>query len=384
MAATVVQGVRGTQQLSTESRRVRDVTAGIAKIEPDAGPLTTLLMRLRKKAATDPKIEWYEDELLPRFDKLGAALTAGATTMTVGNYKAYRKGDLVRVNDAEIVYVTATPANANVSITRAAGETAARAADQNARLHILSNANEEGASGRDIISTQKVNQYNYCQILRHPFGTTATQDATDTHGGKDKDEEKANALIEHKKEIEHALLFGERWEDTTGAHPKRAMRGCVKFIQTNVAVKPTLTEPEWEDFLRICFRYGKREKVILCSPKLITVINGFARGKLETKSDESTYGVTMTRYQNAGRKVMLIEHHLLTNDALNDLSGVAGYGILLDIGSLTLRYLQGRATRLKQNIQDNDVDGNRHEYISELSLEMSNEKQHGLLLGVQE
>jgi len=65
---TLVTTARGTGTLNTETRRTRDVSPLIAQLEGDAGPLVSLLMRLRSKAATDPKFEWFEDELLPRFD----------------------------------------------------------------------------------------------------------------------------------------------------------------------------------------------------------------------------------------------------------------------------------------------------------------------------
>lgn len=385
-APTVVSGIRGTGQLNTESRRTRDVAKAMSKLEPNAGPLLTLLQRVEGKAqvSKDPKFEWYEDQLLPRFDTLGGALTAGATTMTVSNYVYFRKGDIVVVNNKERVRVTVTPSTTTVSISRAAGETSAQAADSGAKLHIIGNGNEEGALSRSLISTQKVPQYNYCQIFRTPFGVTETANVTDTFGGKDMDEERANSLIEHKKDIELSLWFGERKEDTSGTHPLRLTRGAIKFISTNVKDVAALTEQEFEDFLRICFRYGSREKVLFCSPKLIQVINGFSRGRLETKSDESTYGVTVTRFQNAGRKVMLVEHHLFTNDNLSDLSGIAGYGALLDIGDLRLRYMSGRMAVLKPNIQANDEDSRKDEYLSEVGLEMKQELKHGLLTGVQQ
>ena len=384
-APTVNVGIRGTTILGTETRRVRDVSAAMARLEPDAGPLVTLTGKIsgQNEATDDPKFEWFEDELLPRFDVLGGtALTAGASSMVVTNYKYFRKGDLVRVADGEIVYVSADPSSTTVAITRAFGETTAAAAAAGARLHIIGNTNEEGATSRTVLTTQRSPKFNYCQIFRTPFGVTNTQKGTKQFAGQDLDEERAKQLIEHKKDIELSFILGERSENTSGTHPKRATRGAVKFITTNVKNVAQLTEPEWEDFLRPAFRYGSSEKIVLCSPKLIQVINGFGRGKLETKSDESTYGITMTQYQNAGRKVMLVEHKLLTNDSLADLTGIAGWGILLDIRDLKMRYMQGRTAALKQNIQANDEDSQKDEYLSEVGLELRQERKHALLTGV--
>ena len=383
MSATVVQGVRGTTILGTETRRTRDVTSLMARLEPDAGPLTTILNRLRKRPATDPKFEWFEDELLPRFDTLGGSLTAGASSMTVTNYKFFRKGDLVRVNKGEIVRVTATPTSTTVSISRAFGETAAASASSGNQLHILSNAQAEGAALPSLISTQKVPVYNYTQIFRRVWGVTRTQEGTTQFAGQDRPSLRRDNMIEHKKDIEQGILFGERYEDTTTeTHPVRATRGAIRFIQTNVKNVATLTEQEFEDFLRPPYRYGSKSKVLFGSPKLMQVINGFSRSKLQTMTKDESYGVTMTRYHNSGRNVMLVEHNLLTNDSLTDLTGFAGYGVLLDLEDLELRYMKGRMTVVNENVQNPGDDQVLDEVLSEVGLEMHQERKHALLTGV--
>ena len=380
---TLVTTARGTGTLNTETRRTRDVSPLIAQLEGDAGPLVTLLMRLRSKAATDPKFEWFEDELLPRFDVLGGALAAGDATMTVTNYAYFRAGDIVRVNKGEKVRVTTTPTSTTVAITRSIGSTAAAAASAGDQLHIIGNSNAENATGRALLSTIRQAKYNYCQIFRHPFGYSATAMATNQFGQKDPESEKAKQLIEHKKDIELSFLLGEADENTSGTQPQRTTGGIESFVQTNVQdMGGTMTEAEFNDFLRRVFRYGSSERVGLLSPLMATVMSNLGAGKLQTTSDEKTYGITMTKYQSAGRMVQLVEHKLLNNDDLTDLSGIAGWGMFLDIADLSIRYMNGRFTILKENIQANDVDGRQDEYLSECGLQLELEKKHGLATGV--
>jgi len=381
----VYQGVRGTGILSTEERAIRDVSPAIAQLEPDAGPLVTLLMRLKKQECTNPVFEWYEDELLPRFDTLGGNLGTSDTTMTVSNYKYFRDGDVVVIADDEIVMVTATPTSSSVSIKRGINNSGTgKAASSGAKLHIIGNANEEGSSTRVILTTQRVKKTNYCQIFKTPFGVTNTQDATNQYGGQDMKVERTKELIEHKKDIELAFLRGYPYVDTSGTHPKRTTGGVNYFITTNVYdAEGELTEQEFNDFLRIISRYGSNERVGFVSPLLATVINNFGVQKLQTRSDETTYGITMSRYQNAGRIIELVEHKLLTNDNLSDLTGIAGWGIFVDISDLMLRYMKGRLTILRENIQNNDEDQTKNEYLSEVGLQLQLEKKHGLLIGVQ-
>ena len=392
MNISVQAGPRSTQTLITETRQDRDVEDALQQLEPNEGPLTTILSMLGAESAHNSKIEWFEDQLLPDFDVLaggaggvGVALAVGDATMTVTNYAYYRYGDLVRINDNEIVRVTATPTTTTVSIKRGYGSIPATAAPVGSRLWIVSDAAAEFDSYRDQLTTQKVPKYNYTQTLKTPISFTGSELGTQTFAGVDLDQERAKAMIEHKKKMEKSLIVGQPYLDNSGSEPVRTQAGIVYYIQTNVKdVSGGFTEAEFEDFIRICFRYGSPEKTILCSPKAIQSINGFQRSKLQTFSDDSTYGVTMSEYKNAGRRVMLVEEKLLTNQNLNDLTGIAGWAILVDFQYLKLKYLKGRATELWENVQNPGVDGEIDEYRTEYGTIVPLDQVHGLLTGVQD
>jgi hypothetical protein len=145
-----------------------------------------------------------------------------------------------------------------------------------------------------------------------------------------------------------------------------------------------MTEAEFNDCMRRVFRYGSNERVGLLSPLLSTVMSNLAAGKLQTRNDDKTYGITLSRYQSAGRVIELVEHKLLNNDSLTDLSGIAGWGLFLDIADLSIRYMNGRFTILRENTQANDVDGRQDEYLSEVGLELALEKKHGMATGVED
>jgi len=381
---TLVTTTRGTGVLNTETRRKRDVSPLIAQLEGDAGPLVTLLMRLKSKATTDPKFEWFEDELLPRFDVLSAAVVVADAHIHVTNYKYFRAGDIVRVNKDEILRVTTTPTTTEVATETLAGvASAAKAAANGTQLHIIGNSNEEGATKRSLLSTQRQPKYNYCQIFRHPFGYTGTAVATDQYGQKDPEAEKAKQLIEHKKDLELSFLLGKKSENTSGTHPERTTGGIEEFVDSNVQdMGGTMTEAEFNDFMRRVFRYGSNERVCMLSPLMSTVMSNLAAGKLQTRNDDKTYGITLSRYQSAGRVVELVEHKLLNNDSLADLSGIAGWGLIMDIADLEIRYMDGRFTILNENIQANDEDGKTDEYLSEVGLQLQLEKKHGMAIGV--
>ena len=383
MNISVVQGPRDSGTINTETRNKRFVEAMLQELEPEAGPLTTITSKLGAETATDTKVEWFEDQLLPDFDVLAGTLAAGDATMTVTNYKYYRKGDLVRINDNEIVRVSATPTTTAVSISRAYGTIAAAAAATGSRLFILSSAGMEFDTYRDQLTTQKIPRYNYVQAEASPCSFTNEDMATETFAGKDMPQEHKKAMVEQKKKMEKGNILGQPYFDNSGTHPIRSVGGLEYFIQSNVKdVSGGFTEAEFEDFIRVWFRYGAREKLLFCSPKLITSINGFQRSKLQTFTDENTYGVTMTEYKNAGRRVMLIEEMLLTNQNLNDLTGIAGHGIGVDPNNIKLFYLQGNSTEMHENVQERGIKGRIDEVRGSWSLEVSLEQTHALLTGV--
>lgn len=385
MNIAVQQGPRSTATLITETRQDRDVEDALQQLEPNDGPLCTVLSMLGSEASHNSKIEWFEDQLLPDFDVLSVAVAAVDVTMTVTNYAYFRQNDLVRINDYEVVRVTATPTTNVVAIKRAYSDIPATAAPVGARLWITSDAAAEMDSYRDQLTTQKVPKYNLTQMLKSPISFTGSELGTQTFAGVDLDQERAKAMIEHKKKMEKALIIGRPFNDTSGAQPIRTQGGLDYYIATNVKdVSGGFTELEFEDFVRINRRYGSPEKTILGSPKFMQSINGFQRSKLQTRSEEETYGVTMSEYKNAGLRLMLVEEKLMTNRDLNDLTGVAGYAYLVDFQYLKLKYLKGRATELWENVQNPGVDGEIDEYRTEFALQMGLDQVHGKLTGVQD
>jgi hypothetical protein len=180
-------------------------------------------------------------------------------------------------------------------------------------------------------------------------------------------------------------MLGELKQDTSNETNLRMYKGVLSFIATNVKdAGGSLTESELEDFIRRCFRYGSKKKLMACSGKLLTIINSFGREKLEFRASEQTYGVTMTQYKNAGRMLDLIEHPLLENSSLTDLTGLAGTGIVLDIADLSFRFLKGRYMKRTEVLAGKDStlsDFIIGEILTEGCIQLEQEKKHGELTG---
>lgn len=382
---TINTGTRGTDTQNTETRRKRDVFPTMLKLEPEAAPLTVLMGKTRKSVATDPKVEWFELERLPKQDVLNAAVAAGDATITVTNYKYFRAGDIIQfVETGEQAIVTATPTTTTVTATRAWGEVSAAAVTNGTKIRIVGNAVEENALGRDVISVQRAPKYNYLGILREPFAISNTAKVTDTFAGDDFEEDAVEAMMKHRVDLEDMFLQGQRYEDTTGTKPKRATRGIVRWISTNVVnCGGDLTEAVWDALLRRTFRFGSKTRVALCAPIVTQAISGFAKSKLRPSDVMmKTYGMAVTEYLSPFGKVILANHNLMTNDSLQDFDSLAGSCILVDIANVEMKHMKGRVTVRNENIQANDRDGRQDEYLTEAGLQVGLEKTHAILTGV--
>jgi hypothetical protein len=393
MPPTLVSGDLATDIIN-QSQRVIDMQDSIAELEPNNAPFVALLRRLGKYQAKSPKVEWLEDESMPRFDVVSATFTSAATSIPVTNAAWFRVGDGIRITETnEFMEVTSVSAS-GIGVNRPVGNTSAASGSSAAGIYIVNNANAEGASLRTIKTVRLVNQSNFAQIIRTPFGVTGTEMASQLYGQYSNDRVRLQHKygLEHERQIEATFFYGARKEDTTtpGA-PKRWSGGAIEFIQTNVYPNAgTLTRQNFENlFLRKAFRFGSDRKVLFASPLVMQAIDGFAWGgwnpsfgsgsigstRVVTNSPASEYGVAVKTYVcSQGTVDIVMKRHW--NDNLN----TSGTAFLLDMDAIKMATL--RDTKLLLERQANDADKIEDEYLSEVSLIFEHERRHGLITGV--
>ncbi len=379
MPQPIIVGTRGTYNIE-QKQRVIDMSDEIALLQPSAAPLTVLLMRLQKKIAINPKFEWLEDDLTAKWDQINKSggYDKDDTDLVVDNAVYFTVRDIVKVpRTGEVMCVTAVNTTTNtITVIRGYGTTSAAALNDDDYLVIIGNANEEGAKAPEIKTTKVIPKYNFTQIFRKPFGVTATAENSELYGGPDLGYQRKKMGIEHTVDIERAFLFGEPKEDFDGAQPKRTTGGVFYFVNTNrYNVNGTLTAAKLEEFCRMLFQYGSDVKFLFCSPTVLSAINSLAQDKLRLVPRDQTFGLNITRYVSPHGELNLIKHRLLEK-------AYDGYAIGLDLRNLWYRPLRGRDTTLKTNIQDNDEDQEKDEYITEAGLQVSLELTHAIMYGV--
>lgn len=377
----VVTGVRDTANIQTAKLKI-DMSEKIALLQPSATPFITFLKRAKgnTEVANNPKYSWLEDDLGARWDAVNNATgyLSTDTAIVVDNGAYFSAGDVVKVPRTGECMLVSSIATNTLTVVRGFGTTAAVDLVDNDPLVIIGNANEEGSGVRTIKSTQEAEVFNYTQIFKTPFGVTNTQNASAFYGGNDLSYQQKKKGIEHMVDMARAFYFGQKKLDTTGEHPKRATAGLLSFLTSNnYDAGGALTQSEFDQSIcEVAFKYGSKEKLMLASARVLSVINGWALGKLQIEQGEKTFGLAVVKYVSPFGVLNLV-HEPLFEGAV-----YGGYAAIVDVENVKYRPLKGRDTKLETNIQANDIDGRTDQYITEAGLEVRNPETHALLTGV--
>ncbi len=361
----------GETSIQNVDNNPRAMDAAVYELEPSAAPLAVLMDAIGNKAAGNPKVEWLEDESMPRITTLSASALSSATAFGVAD-DIFRVGDTVKFTSLGFgLLVTVTGAGGISGTILGTPVSAASGLE----VFLIGNANAEFATLREIKFTQLASVYNYCQIVRTPLGISETEEATEHYGGPERARLRKKAGIEHSRTLDDLFFNGVRSISST----TRTMGGVTSYVSTNLIPDTGgLTEGDWQTALRRIFRYGSGSRLALCSPIGLSAIESFARGNLVVNDNvASTYGIVMKTYRSGQGDV-----HLVMNRKWADSANLGGYIALLDMedGGVMERPL--RKTRLKPNVQTPSADGFQDEYITETCIQVKHERKHGIITGI--
>ncbi len=385
-------GANGSRSSANLTARKYDVADVIALLDVARYPMLAILTNagkdpvskqgkaFKKQETTDSEFKWYEDEFGSREATVAAAQSvdpdAGGETFDVGAGEGARfaVGDIVQVLSNKWTFEVTAVATDTITVgAELGGATGAAASIAGATVWIIGNANEEGAGLREIKGTTPVEKVGYCQIFRTPFGVTNTSKNTQTLiKENDLDYQRRKKGIEHYIDIERAFLFGKKSKSTAGTHPKRTTSGVIDTIAT-YATANVDTEAEFETWLEDVFRHGNTEKYAFASATVISMVNAFAKGKVQIVQSEKTYGIQIVKYISAHGTLNLIKHDMFTGTPYGN------YAVAVDMEAASYRYLSARDTKLLTDRQNNGDDELVEEYLTEAGLELQQEKRHAIM-----
>lgn len=381
----LVTGSRGPENFNAERVKV-SMQDEIARYMPSEYPLVTLTSRMKEKRQTDNyRFDWVESDEYPRQIELTAVANVGTTALSVTagvDARVPASAALLNTRTREVSQVTST-VSGTINVTRDIGATGQKDMVAGDILIYLHNVSEDGADVGASKTTVDLPKFNYTTILRRPFAFTRRGSKTALYGGKDPADTRKKMAIEHAKDVEYLMYFGQRASFTgTGGHLVTVGNGLEQHIKTNrwdLSGTGTVTERAFDEMLEEVSRWpggkGIRTKYLLHSSRWGTEINWWAKDKLEYTVLDEEIGFAAYKYKHSQCNVMLIHSPILDYDH-------QGWAFLLDLDQLKYVYFADDDTQLLKNRGGNGVDGSTEEFLSDVGLEVQLEASHALLYGL--
>jgi hypothetical protein len=372
-----IAGQRTTLNIN-QNRRVYDVEKKVHLLEPNQTPIYTILAQMPVRKVVDPSYNWHEDALIARTTRCNLASGYGTseTSIVVDDATIFVANDVVQVTGTgENMLITAVTASSNtLTVTRGLGGTTAANIAENAEILAIGPTYAEGTTSSDAVTTQVTRQYNFTQIFKKSIDLTETEAVSEMRDEKDEKRLIAKGSTEYKRDIESAFLYGSRNEATVGGKPRRQTGGLTSFVTTNVTDNSaaSLTSAIIDTWLRPIFDVGDSDtRWVFGSATFMQAVKNIAESNLRTLQGDETFGLAVTEWITPFGRTFLKLHRDLTGDTYGN------YAIAVDMPKIKRAVL--RPSKLKMNVQANDSDSRKHEYISEQGMQVTHESVHGII-----
>lgn len=385
---SAILGLRGTGQFD-QDHRPENYRELFALLEPNgSAPLQALLSMAASEATDDPKYHHFRDELPDRYIEVGTggALAAATTIPVVGNDASYivegtmlyntTTGEVLRAGAAfdsvnnQLTSVTRGIGNSATGVAMAAGE----------KLVVIGSAYAEGVGAPSALSWDAVDNYNLTQIFKQAIEVSGTLQNTNLRTGSKEQEALTKALKLHMADIERSMFFGKRdILNGTSANPLRFTGGVMNMITSNqidaasgFTTANVITEKEFDRLLiERLLAWGSKEKVVFGGPRAISNFMRIAKNRWQPTAVDNAYGVKFARYTTFAGDLLIYLHPMF-----RQVPDTEGMLVGLDLSYVKYRYMKGRDTAIKRNVQDNDQDGVKHQYLTECGLDLLQDKPH--------
>ena len=391
-----IQGLRGTGDWGTDERP-KNFREFILWRDPNGdSPLQALMARARSESVDDPEFAWWEEELMPVRLQVTAAVTTTQTTIIIdtGDALDLVAGDVLMVEAenetfaTEFVEVASVTNTTTFVVVRARAGTSGATIADDSWLTKIGNVFEEGTTSPQASTRNPLKKLNYCQIFKTAYRITETAKRTRARTGPALQNDKRRKAFDHSVALEYAYMFGKPYEDTTGAKPKRYTGGLLHFLADADANENdadhcvfiwTTTATE-DDILNNAYkmwdhrtggRGGGNERIGLWGNGAINTLNKIIKNSNSTQirydGTIKFFGMELTRVTLPQGTFYLRSHPLM-----NKHGRYTNSGFFINPGTLVDRPL--RKTKSMSNIQANDADEEKGQWLTESGLEVQHAK----------
>jgi len=388
-----VAGLRGTTDWATDERPKNFREMILWRNPNGQAPLTALLSKMKTESTNDPEFAWYEEELnalrLTINWTTGYATTDTSITVTsnVTDAQDCVAGDVFLVERTlttaysnEIIMVSSVTNATTLVVTRGQVGTAATGIANAITLTKIGNAFAEGTGAPSASTRNPAKLYNYCQIFKTTYDITNTAKGTKTRTGDPIKNDKKRKMFDHSVAMEMAFIFGKRFEGTgSNGKPIRFTGGLLWFLSQYAPSMITIyattpTETSFTDAVYKVFDYDSgagSERIVFAGNGFLNSLNKLAatqsRSRVNFNGIVDMWGMKLQQWVMPQGTIYVKSHPLFnvhsrfTNDAL-----------VIDPSSIKYRTM--RDTTFKDNIQANDADETKGQWLSEVGLELQHTK----------
>jgi len=380
-----IAGLRGTLNWGTDERPKNFRETILWRNPNGSAPLTALMARMKSESVNDPEFSWWEEELNAirvTMDSTGASATStafglvsGGLDLVAGDVLLVEKTE-VAVYSNELVYVSSVTDDTTIVCKRAQAGTTGAVTGVSANLTKIGNIYEEGSLSPDTSTRNPTKVTNFCQIFKTAYSITETAKNTFARTGDALKNDKKRKMFDHSVALEFAWLFGISYEDTSGTKPKRFTGGLREKITTNVKIYTT--SPTEDDFLEQTYKVfdydagtAGNERIVLAGNGFLNNLNKLARNSSSTRvnfdGSIKAYGMQLQRWILPQGTLYVRTHPLMNTHAK-----FTNSAFIIDPSAIVYRYM--RDTKMQDNIQANDSDSQKGQWLTEAGVEIRHEK----------
>lgn len=386
-------GLRGTGDWATDERP-KDFREYILWRQPNGtAPLTALLSKMKKQSTSDPEFNWWEEEL--NSVRIVVNYTTGYSTtdntivvdgsdaleLVAGDILLVEKAITTAYNHELVVVSSVTDAN-TIVLKRAQVNTSAAPLANDTALTKIGNAYAEGTTSPNVSQRNPTKLYNYAQIFKTAYEITGTAEQTQTRTGDPVKNDKKRKMFDHADAMEMAFLFGKRYE-TTGSNnkPLRFTGGLLYMLSQYASTRITAftSAPTEDDFLEVTYPIwdynteAGNERLCFAGNGALNYLNKLARNSSSSRINfngyVSAYGMKLAEWILPQGTI-----YIKTHPKFNTHARFTKDMFIFDPTAMVYRYVRNRDTKFQDNIQANDADTRKGQWIGECGLEMQHAK----------
>ena len=350
-------GVFNTSLLTTDLAK-KSFSSMITRLMPNGqAPLFGITSMLKEETAYQYEHGYFSKTMIFPSMTINANFLVGDTTGTVVDTTNILPGMVMRLDTTgENLLVLTVPSSTTFTCRRSVGTIAASGtAPATTKLWMVGNAYEEASVRPSSLLITAVRVTNFTQIFRNTWSVSGTNAATTVIAGGTPDaESKQDCAMFHAIDIEKALLYAQKYQNTLNNQPLHLMDGLINIVTASAAGNITTLggTTNWTQleaaldpvFAQVTDPKNPNMRALFVGGIARRVIHAIARlnSTYYIQGQTTEWGLQFDTIKTPRGTFNIIEHPLL--NAYGATTTWAKMALAVDLASFGLAYMQGRKT----------------------------------------